>query len=357
MNNNAGPPPNYQWDQGQPQAEALNWAQWLDEANMAEPTIPTADYDAQVISARPTEASTGKLMFDVTFRLVSGTFAGKEFSRNITWSGGNAKKSAKRVFFRQMSALGLDEAFLRSNPTPQMMCDRMINNFCRIEIKQREFPIGSGLFDNEVGFIRDGGQQMINQGVPAMLNQQGFPGAPQMPATLAQAPQQFAPQQPVQQPAQTYAAPMGGQPQQGYAPQPQQGYPQGYPQQGGQPQQQYAQPSQMPPPGQQFMTSSPDQPQPQQPPPPPPGQPQFETMLRPPQEGTQPGAQLPQAPNPYPPQEQVVEATPADGQPLPTQIPPDQAAAFQAYMAQQQGGQQAGTQPQQPPAPPLPRQF
>ena len=366
MNNNAAPPPSYNFDQTQSQPETLDWSQWLDDANMAEPTIPTADYDALVINAVPTEAQNGKLMINITFRLISGQFAGKEFSKNQVWSPGN--KKAMRVWFRQMLCLGLTDQFWRSRPTKQQICDSIINKQCRIQITQREQPPGSGLWDNEVGFIREG-SSMINQGMqPAMLNQQGFPTAPQVPQVLNQQPQTFAPQQGYQGMPQVLQNVQDQQPQQTwqqYAPQqqpPQQGYPQGYPQGQMQPTQsipvgpEYAQapqqlaPQQGQPVGQGMQQMPPLAPQQtQQAPPPPPGQPQFENMLRPPQQGAQQGVQLPQPPSPYPQQPQAEEPTPGDAQPQPTQIPQDQAAQFAAFMAQQQAGQ---GQPQQPPPPP-----
>jgi hypothetical protein len=356
------------------QPETYTWTQLLTDSNIQQTTIPTADYDAQVTAATPGKTNGGKDKITVVFQLISGQFAGKTYDRDLTISNDSPK--AMRVFFRQMKCLGCDDQFWLGEPSLATICERILNRQCRIQIKQREFPANSGLWENEVGFIREA-IVGVNQGMPTMINQ--APPMPQFAQPQQAYPQQFA--QPVQA-------------------------------------QQYAQPQQYPPAGQQFMTSSPAQPQPLQaapispyaqqvppqqqpqvaqpvqqyppppqaqqnaaqqlqpaqnipagpeyaqapqqyaPPPPPPQTPQFETMLRPPQEAAPQAQQLQPPPSPYqqPGQpQQAQEATPADAQPLPVQADADQVAAFQAFMAQQAQNQ---AQPQQqPPAPPLPREF
>lgn len=342
--------------------ETYNWGEMLAESNIQEQPMPIGDYDAQVVAAEDGQASNGKLMFKMVWQIVSGPYAGRRLTRNMVIS--KDSKKAMQVFFRQMRALGLDDQFWMSNPPPYAVAERMINRMARVQITQREWPKNTGIIDNEVGFIRE----PINTGsaqMPQMLGPGGFPQAPQMPQQLGQ-------------------------------PMPQQ------------PPQQYAQPQQMPPAGQQFMTSSPEQPQPyaapvaqpmtQAPPFAPPQQQQFpgiqqapplapaqnipvgpeyaqapqqsapvqfEQMLTaPPQQPAAPPAAPQQLPQPQAPEAlQQPPAAPQQPQ-LPQQPAADpqqptaqQIADFQAFMAAQQQGAQQPPQPPQMPPPPLPAQF
>ena len=357
-----------------PPPETYTWSQLLQESNIQEQSIPAADYDAQVVAAEPTKSKDGKDMINATFQLISGPYAGKRYSRNITLPRAGDTTKFMRVFFRQMKCLGCDDQFWVTEPNMGAICQRIMNRQCRIQMKQREFPTGSGLIDNEVGFIRDAITGPVTGMMPSMINQ----GAPPMPQFGQQQLPQGYPQPVQQQPPQQYA-----QPQQ--YPAPGQQYmtssteqsvplgPDGYPQQteqltGGRPQ-----PAPQLPPAQQIPVGTehaqaPQQYAPQQqpgtyqapvagqqPPPPPPQTPPFEQMLTPPQQAPQ-AQQLTPPPSPYPQAQAVPEPTPADAQPAPQQVPPDQAAAFAAFMAQQAAPPQQGAA-QQPPAPPLPRDF
>lgn len=372
----------------QTEPETINWAQWLQESNIQEQAIPQADYDAQIVAASEDKASNGKPMFRLTWQIIAGPYAGRRLQRTMTISHDSSK--AMKVFFRQMRALGFDDNFWLANPSMAYVAEMMINRTARIQVKIREFPPNSGVFDNEVGFIREGIQTQPGT-MPTMINTQGYPAAPQMPQMLApqqpqyqQPPQQYAPPAQVQdqqpQQPQTYNAPMAGQsfPQQPQQPgqgmtqappiAPQQPAPQLPPAQYIPVGPEHAQapvsaPPPQPVPAQQQQPAATynvqqaaqgqnpwGQQQPTQAPPPPPQTPAFQDMLRPPQEAPQQATAAPPSPAPY----QGQQAAPEAAQPQPAQPTQAQIDAFNAHLQAQQP-----QQPQQPApqAPPLPREF
>lgn len=94
----------------------VNWGSLLDDSADAFEILPVGKYRMKVIKAEATQASTGKLMFKVVMEVITGPKTGKSVYNNITMTTDN--KKALYMFFVNMAALGISEAYLKSSPAP-----------------------------------------------------------------------------------------------------------------------------------------------------------------------------------------------------------------------------------------------
>ena len=170
--------------------ESWNWQQWREEAGTQLQPLPIAEYDMEVSASEAAKSSNGKIMFKITWRVITGPYAGRVAWGNITVSPENP--NALAIFFRQMDALGLNEAYFNTNPSPDQIATDLVHRQARIKLTHREYPKNSGVIRNNVETINPPASQMM--GMP--MGQQGFPppqtGAYQAPMAAPPPPQQYA---------------------------------------------------------------------------------------------------------------------------------------------------------------------
>lgn len=94
----------------------INWGALLADSADAFEILPVGKYRVKVVKASATMSSTSKLMFKVTLEVIQGPKTGKTVYSNVTMSTDN--KKALYMFFVNMAALGVPEAYLKQSPTP-----------------------------------------------------------------------------------------------------------------------------------------------------------------------------------------------------------------------------------------------
>lgn len=94
----------------------INWGALLDDSNDAFEVLPVGKYRMKVVKASAAMSSTSKLMFKVVLEVINGPKTGKAVYNNITMTTDN--KKALYMFFQNMAALGVTEAYLRQEPRP-----------------------------------------------------------------------------------------------------------------------------------------------------------------------------------------------------------------------------------------------
>ena len=131
---------------------AVNWGDLMaaaDNSVGAFAPLPNGTYQARVEEASDTTTQTGKTMFKVTFVITEGEFANRKVWSNLTVSPESPK--ALGIFFSQMAALGLDQAYFATGPTPAAIAQRLLGSPTTLTLSQREW---SGTIRNEVKGIR-----------------------------------------------------------------------------------------------------------------------------------------------------------------------------------------------------------
>ena len=76
--------------------------------------LPNGEYDVYVASASGGKTSTGKDRVRVTFKVENGPRANATVTNDFVITADNA--NAMSIFFRHMTALGLDQAYFAANP-------------------------------------------------------------------------------------------------------------------------------------------------------------------------------------------------------------------------------------------------
>lgn len=196
----------------------------MQQANKAsfDPLPPGGPYDVAVESAEPTQASTGKPMIKVKYRVETGPHAGRPIWNNFVWSSDS--DVALAIFFRHMSFHGLDSAFFATNPAWEQVAERLVGRRVRLELGLRKWQ---GADRNEVTNVlppTDAAPVATTQPQPQQPVQQVLPQQPvqvqpqvaqpqevltgvvQPPAVQVQQPVQ--PQTAVQQPVQAVQTPV-----------------------------------------------------------------------------------------------------------------------------------------------------
>lgn len=180
-----------------------SWQQLMqnaEEGGVSFEPLPVGEYLVEVNSAEYKPAASGKDMWVLKFKVLSGPYANRTVFHNLVLTQDNP--NALSYFFRHMKALGLDKGFFAAEPQPSQVAMAMEGRTCRIKVKQREYPKGSGEMRNDVDgiFAADGAQ------VPQQAQAPQQPGVPQMPQPQVPQPQPQV-QAPVQQPQPQVAAP------------------------------------------------------------------------------------------------------------------------------------------------------
>lgn len=96
---------------------------------------PPGTYDVKVVAAEAKSTSAGKDMIVVKFEIIGGPHGGRKVPNNFVISPENA--NALGFFFRHMRALGLDNTYFGSNPSPQQLAQDLVGRTCRIEVGTR----------------------------------------------------------------------------------------------------------------------------------------------------------------------------------------------------------------------------
>lgn len=186
-------------------SNTVDWLALLDQAKDSGVTldrspIPPARYAFKVVKAEATVSSNGNTMYKLTNEVQNGPHAGRYVFDNITLT-----ENTVSWFFRKMNALGADEAFFKTNPTPQGVADRILNAFFEGEV---EIEPARGNYEprNRIAkwFRPSGGAPSVGGPAPQAYSTPAPAAAPQA-APAAPAPQ---------------AAPPAPAPQQGGAPAP-----------------------------------------------------------------------------------------------------------------------------------------
>jgi hypothetical protein len=149
---------------------------------------PVGDYDFEVVEAEFVMSSQKQTpMIKAKLRCLVGPYAGKTINNNFVFSHDNP--GALNIFFRHMSAFGLDENFFRQLGSGDLapVAASMLGRRARITIGHRMWQ---GAAQNDVKAVKPITEGLVGGG--------GIPGAPAMTGAM---PAATAP------PAPTYAAP------------------------------------------------------------------------------------------------------------------------------------------------------
>lgn len=126
----------------------LDWVSLQKEAASAG-LLPDGEYSVIVVEASATTSSNGKPMFKVKFRVTEGPQKDKPIWTQMVVSA--ESPIALRIFFTQMTALGLDSTFFAENPTADVVAKNLMNRAATVELGHREWQ---GSDRNEVKNIR-----------------------------------------------------------------------------------------------------------------------------------------------------------------------------------------------------------
>lgn len=100
--------------------------------------IDPGDYEVKVEKSSVKDTQTGKKMIKVLFKVVAGPLAGK----GTVWNQfviSPDSPNALFFFFKHMKALGLDDAYFASNPTPEKVAESLIGRRCKITVGIRKW--------------------------------------------------------------------------------------------------------------------------------------------------------------------------------------------------------------------------
>ena len=118
---------------------AINWGDLMASSGADFEILPVGQYAAQVVKAEAKQSKNGKLMFAVTFRVISGPKTNRNITDNIVLSPENPR--AVQAFFINLRALGVDEAFLKQTPAPapETVAAKMVGAKAQISVTHREY--------------------------------------------------------------------------------------------------------------------------------------------------------------------------------------------------------------------------
>lgn len=77
-------------------------------------TVLTGDHEVVITKTEVAKSQNGKPMIKCDLKVTTGPFAGRVIKHNFTISADNP--NAMKMFFAQMTALGLDEAYFDNDP-------------------------------------------------------------------------------------------------------------------------------------------------------------------------------------------------------------------------------------------------
>lgn len=107
--------------------------------------LPAGDYELEVVEAKYKKTSTGKDMWNLQSKVISGEYANRRIFDNIVLSPEN--QTALGFFFRNMAVLGFTKEVLANNPTPDQIAAGLAGRRYRAKIGHRTYQ---GELQNEV---------------------------------------------------------------------------------------------------------------------------------------------------------------------------------------------------------------
>lgn len=118
---------------------AINWGDLMASSGADFEILPVGQYAAQVTKAEAKQSKNGKLMFAVTFKIISGPKNNRTITNNVVLSPENPR--AVQAFFINLRALGVDEAFLKQTPAPapETVAAKMVGAKAQISVTHREY--------------------------------------------------------------------------------------------------------------------------------------------------------------------------------------------------------------------------
>jgi hypothetical protein len=90
----------------------------------ADTVLPRADYNFEITGAEHAKTQNGKDMFKVRCRVIDGPHKGTTLTERFVLSPESSM--AMSIFFRHMRALGLNQEFFRTSPSPEQVVDALI---------------------------------------------------------------------------------------------------------------------------------------------------------------------------------------------------------------------------------------
>lgn len=97
-------------------ADEMNWGALYDSAGEADKPLPNGSYNVEVTKAEAKTTKNGKPMFSLSAKVLDGPHAGRFVWHNLTVTVENP--NAMRMFFLNMAAFGLGDAFFKRSPAP-----------------------------------------------------------------------------------------------------------------------------------------------------------------------------------------------------------------------------------------------
>lgn len=176
----------------------VNYNELMQNASAEFDPLPSGPYDVEVAKSEPKLSQTGKTMFKVQFKVLTGPHAGRIIFNQFVVSPDNP--NALSFFFQHMRVLGLDSTFFAANPTEDQIANALVGRRCTVEVAQREWE---GRTQNDVKKIKPS----IGVPVPAAPVPQapGVPSVPQVAPPPSPPPVPPAPAPAVEQSAATTA--------------------------------------------------------------------------------------------------------------------------------------------------------
>lgn len=127
---------------------SINWNELIEQSKESaqdfEP-LPNDDYDVEVVGCEAQTSQGGKPMFSLQLAVVGGPYNNRRVWDRLVVSAENP--NAMGFFFRKCAALGLDQQFFASNPTPETIANALVGKRARVKLGQREY---NGRTSNEV---------------------------------------------------------------------------------------------------------------------------------------------------------------------------------------------------------------
>lgn len=187
----------------------INWGELMAGVAEALQPVPKGAYDVVVSKCDAKTSSTNKSMWAMQMKIEGGPHNGRVIFNNLTLTTDNPQ--ALRMFFVNMHALGLDQQFFMSNPTPTQIANALVGRRARVEIDHRDFQ--GQKRENVKRLMPASGVFPAGTQVPTMTGPgPGIPGAspiptPGVPPSPAPTPPVASPGIPAPQPAPAYGTP------------------------------------------------------------------------------------------------------------------------------------------------------
>lgn len=101
-------------------------------------TILTGEFPVVLAKVEAKQSQNGKPMLKCKVVIESGAYVGREMTHNFVFSGDNP--TARRIFFKDLGALGLDRDFFAGQPTMDMIAQALVGKRATVQIREgKEF--------------------------------------------------------------------------------------------------------------------------------------------------------------------------------------------------------------------------